>query len=245
MLEGKRIIAIIPARGGSKVVPRKNLRCVNGKTLLALTIETARLSKMIDRIIVSSEDPEIIAEARRAGAEVPFVRPLALAQDETPGHEPILHALTQLPGYDYVVVLQVTSPLRNVTDIDGCLHFCLQENAPACVSVCETDISPYWTFRIKNNFKLRPVLTEKIPLRRQDLPITYVLNGSIYVADINWFMAKKSFLSAETIGYVMPKERSLDIDTEFDFFLLETYLKINMSTRSQVKKWKESKKELL
>lgn len=225
MLEGKRIIAIIPARGGSKVVPRKNLRLVYGKSLLARTIETAKLSKMIDRIIVSSDDQEIIAEAKRAGADVPFVRPAELAQDETPGHEPILHALTELPDYDYVIVLQVTSPLRKVDDIDDCLRFCFKQQAKACVSVCETEQSPYWTFSIKSNHQLKQVMADKIPHRRQDLPVTYALNGSMYVAEVPWFVANKSFLTSETIGYVMPKERSLDIDTEFDFLILETYLK--------------------
>lgn len=227
MLESKRIIAIIPARGGSKGVPRKNLRKVNGKSLLSLTIETAKLSEYIDRIVVSSEDQEIITEARQIGADVPFVRPSNLAQDDTPGIEPILHGLESLPGYDYVIVLQVTSPLRTVNDIDHALQFCLKNQAKACVSVTETETHPYWTFSLRGDHTLHPLLDGEIPHRRQDLPPIYSLNGCIYIAEVDWLKRSKTFLSRETIGYIMPNERSLDMDTELDFIYLETYLKMN------------------
>jgi len=225
MIQNKSVLAIIPARGGSKSIPRKNLRRINGESLLARTIATVQQSTLVDRIIVSSEDHEIIEAAQSAGAEVPFIRPLELAKDETSGNEPILHALTQLPNYDYIVVLQVTSPLRLTSDIDACLTLCLRRNAPACISVCESEVSPYWMFTMYDSDKLTPLLPDTIPTRRQDLPVTYVLNGAIYVAKSTWYMQKKSFISNETIGYIMPKERSLDIDTEFDFQLLDLYLR--------------------
>ncbi|MES2218872.1 MAG: acylneuraminate cytidylyltransferase family protein [Pseudomonadota bacterium] len=225
MLNNKKILAVIPARGGSKGVPRKNLRPVDGVSLLARTIHSAKQSHYIDKVIVSSEDNEIIAAARQAGAEVPFVRPAEFASDEAPGYQPIIHALENVPGYDYVIVLQVTSPLRDTADIDGALDFCLRQDGNVCVSVTESAASPYWMYRFNENSELTPILAEKPPLRRQDLPATYVLNGAIYIAATSWFLRSKSFLTSETLGYVMPQHKSLDIDTEFDFQLLNLYLK--------------------
>src|SRR5271157_3678171 len=142
MIQNQSVLALIPARGGSKGVPRKNLREIAGKPLIAWAIEAGRQSRYIDRLILSSEDPEIMAQARSWGCEVPFVRPAELARDDTPGMEPVLHALTALPEeYDYVVVLQPTSPLRLAEDIDGCLETCLRQEAPACVTVAEVDQS--------------------------------------------------------------------------------------------------------
>ena len=111
-------LAVIPARGGSKGVPRKNVRDLNGKPLIAWTIEEAKKSQYISNIILSSEDSEIIKEAKKYGCEVPFIRPMKLAQDDTPGIDPVLHAINQCPGYDYVVLLQPTSPLSKAEDID-------------------------------------------------------------------------------------------------------------------------------
>ncbi|MEH2097772.1 acylneuraminate cytidylyltransferase family protein, partial [Nostoc sp.] len=121
MIHGKKVLAIIPARGGSKAVPRKNIREIGGKPLIAWTIEEAKKSQYIDRLILSSEDDEIISIAQKWGCEIAFKRPVELAQDDTPGIAPVLHALNQLPIYDYVVLLQPTSPLRQVIDIDGCI----------------------------------------------------------------------------------------------------------------------------
>lgn len=224
MYRNKSVLALIPARGGSKGIPRKNLRIVKGKSLLAHTIDVAKQSQWIDRIVVSSEDQEIIVAARRAGADVPFVRPHALAQDETPGVEPVVHALKHLPHYDYVILLQVTSPLRTVHDIDGSIERCILQRAPACVSVTKANCHPHWMFSMNEAQQLKPLLTATMPTRRQDLPETFILNGAIYVAETDWFLVHKSFLSAATIAYVMPEERSLDIDTEMDFKLFEMQL---------------------
>lgn len=225
MINDKTVLAIIPARGGSKSVPRKNLRIIQGKSLLKRTIETARQSKYIDKLILSSEDADIIHEAKLAGADVPFVRPHELADDSTPGIAPILHALNVLPYYDYVIVLQPTSPLRKTIDIDMALAFCDEHAAPACVSVCQTSESPYWMFHINNKKTLTPILDAKIPVQRQDLPPTYLLNGAIYIALTHWLQINKSFLSNETLAYIMPIDRSLDIDTEEDLTRLSHYLK--------------------
>jgi CMP-N,N'-diacetyllegionaminic acid synthase len=228
MFNGKKVIAIIPARGGSKRVPRKNLRQINGKSLLDRTIDTAKQSRFIDRIVVSSEDAEIITAAKKAGADVPFVRPAELAQDTSPGVDPILHAVENLPGYDYLVLLQVTTPLRTVSDIDDCIQFCFEQDAPVCVSVKEVSENPYWMFKIKDDNKLAPVMVEAAPSRSQDLPVITILNGALYVAKTDWFLENKTFLCAETIGFKMSREKSLDIDTEEDWKEYENYLKRNI-----------------
>lgn len=217
MIEGNRVLAVIPARGGSKGVPRKNLRMVGGRPLIAWTIAQALAAPSLDRVIVSSEDEEILAVARTWGAETPFVRPQALSADTTPGVDPVLHALEALPGHDYVVLLQPTSPLRSAADIEGCLEHLHACAAPCCVSVSMAAHSPYWMFWMAPSSRLHPVLDGPAPLRRQDLPPAYALNGAVYAARTSWLQQHRSFLSTDTVGYLMPAERSLDIDTEEDF----------------------------
>jgi CMP-N,N'-diacetyllegionaminic acid synthase len=228
MIGGKRVLAVIPARGGSKGVLRKNMRTLAGKPLIAWTIEEARRSRYIDRLVLSSEDSEIIAVAREFGCEIPFIRPVELARDETPGIEPVLHAITALPeSYDCVVLLQPTSPLRTAEDIDGCLDLCSSRQAPACVSVTESEKSPYWMYTIDADKRMHPLVNVNVDNRnRQDLPKVHALNGAVYAADCQWLMRRRSFLSAETVAYEMPKERSLDIDTEWDLLLCEMRLSV-------------------
>ena len=215
MINGKSVLAIIPARGGSKGVPRKNIREVGGKPLIAWTIEEAKKSKYIDRLILSSENDEIIAVARQWGCEVPFVRPSELARDDTPGIEPVLHAIEAIPEkYDYVVVLQPTSPLRKAGDIDGCIERCIQDEAPACVSVTVPDKSPYWMFTLEDSGKLRLLMDTELISNRQALPKVYELNGAVYVAETDWLIENKSYITNGTHAFIMPAERSLDIDSE-------------------------------
>ena len=223
MIQGKSILAIIPARGGSKGVPRKNLREIAGKPLIAWAIEEGRKSRYIDRLILSSEDPEIIAMARSRGCEVPFVRPAELARDETPGIDPVLHALRALPErYDYIVLLQPTSPLRLAEDIDCCLETCLNHRAPACVTVTEVDQSPFWMYRLDTSRHLVPLIDQKsLPARRQDLAQVYILNGAVYVAQTAWLQQQRTFLTTETVAHIMPRERSLDVDTGLDLKICE------------------------
>lgn len=225
MIDGRRVLAVIPARGGSKGVPRKNLRLVGGKPLVAWTIEQARAVPGLDRIVVSSEDAATLDVARAWGADTPFVRPAELAADTTPGIDPILHAVEAMPGYDYVVLLQPTSPLRRPEDIESCVRHTLTCGAPACLSVTVADQSPHWMFWMDTSGRLTPLLDGgPPPARRQDLPPVYVINGAIYVAAIPWLIQHRTFVSAETIGFEMPLERSLDLDTEEDFDLLQLRL---------------------
>ncbi|MDR0138028.1 acylneuraminate cytidylyltransferase family protein [Metabacillus idriensis] len=218
MINGERILAIIPARGGSKGVPGKNIRPLAGKPLLAWTIEEAKKSRYIDRLVLSSEDSEIIEAARRYGCEVPFIRPKELALDQSSNAEVILHSLQHLDGYDWVMQLQPTSPFRSANDIDQCIEHCIKKMADACISVTGTEKSPFWMYFMDQEAKLKKVIdSNKIAMNRQELPDVFSVNGAIYLAKCDWFKRNKSFLSKETIGFKMPKERSLDIDTEWDF----------------------------
>jgi len=223
VFKGRTILAIIPARGGSKGVPRKNIRLLAGKPLIAWTIAEAKKSKYIDRLILSSEDDEIIEVARDFGCEIPFKRPVELAQDETPGIEPVIHAINTLEEkYDFVVLLQPTSPLRTVEDIDGCIQHCILTESPACVSLTEVQQSPYWMYHLDDNMKLKPFVQNGEEInRRQDLPKVYALNGAVYIAESRFILKHKSFLAKETTGYVISIENSVDIDTELDFAYCE------------------------
>ncbi|EAR23504.1 acylneuraminate cytidylyltransferase family protein [Nitrococcus mobilis] len=215
-----RILGIIPARGGSKGVPRKNVRCVAGKPLIGYTIEAAQGASRLSRVVVSTEDAEISAVARACGVEV-LPRPVDLAADDTPGIAPVLHAMEQMSEYDYVVLLQPTSPLRTALDIDAAIETCMSAQAPACVSVSEAAQSPYWMFRIEAGGKMQPLLSASADeySRRQNVPPAYALNGAVYVAVTDWLRERQTFLTSETVAYTMPQERSLDIDSEWDFLI--------------------------
>ncbi|MDD3893896.1 MAG: acylneuraminate cytidylyltransferase family protein [Syntrophomonadaceae bacterium] len=218
MLEGKKILGIIPARGGSRRLPRKNIRMFAGKPLIAWTIEEAGKSQIIDRLIVSSEDKEIIEVAARWGAEVPFIRPAELARDETPGIAPVIHAIQTLKeNYDYIVLLQPTSPLRTVGDIDECIRYCIRRAAPVCASVSIIKGHTGWMFTLDDNNCMTPLLPEANPGNcLKDLPV-YMLNGAIFMARTEYLLKQTGFVTAATLAYIMPVERSLDVDTELDF----------------------------
>ncbi|WP_107840264.1 cytidylyltransferase domain-containing protein [Metasolibacillus meyeri] len=222
-----KILAIIPARGGSKGVPRKNIREIAGKPLLAWTIEEAKKSNYIDRLILSSENDEIIKIAKTYGCETPFIRPLELAQDDTPGIAPVLHAINTLgaDSFDFVVLLQPTSPLRNIADIDGCIEMVLNTNSDSGVTVAESHSSPYWMYKMNEEEFLQPLFEAESKIStRQDLPKTYTLNGAVYVNKVSQLLKEKSFIGKKTKLYIMPIERSLDIDNEVDFLICEQLL---------------------
>ncbi|WP_040758352.1 cytidylyltransferase domain-containing protein [Sporosarcina newyorkensis] len=232
MINGKKVVAVIPARGGSKGVLRKNLRNLAGKPLIAWTIEAAAKSKYLDRILLSSDDNEIIELAKSYGCEVPFVRPAHLATDDAISADVILHALDAITPYDYVIMLQPTSPLRTTEDIDLCIETLVNKKAKSCVSISESSESPYWMFKLDDEAKIDAFVKEEIIPRRQDLPIVYSLNGAVYIAEINWFKKKKTFLTNETVGFIMPRNRSYDIDTNEDFLMCEYSLDDKYSSQS-------------
>lgn len=219
MIDGRTVLALIPARGGSKGVPRKNIRLLADKPLIAWSIEEARESRYIDRLVLSTDDDDIMNVAQAWNCEV-LKRPAHLAQDDTPGIAPVLHALTQLVAYDYVVLLQPTSPFRTATDIDGCIAACSQKGWKVCVAVVEQTKSPYWLYFLEDE-RLEPFLAADRVERRQDSPKLYALSGAVYVAESAWLEHSKSFLTPETRGYLLSPLHSLDIDSEDDFTLAE------------------------
>lgn len=216
MMGARKVLALIPARGGSKGIPGKNIVDLAGKPLIAWTIDAARMSRYIDDVVLSTDDDAIAQVGRSAGASVPFMRPAALATDEASTMDVIFDALDRLPGFDVVVLLQPTSPMRTAADIDAALA--LLDEAPACVSVRPACDHPYLTFRINDGRTLAPfaIPPESQSLRRQDLPDAWCLNGAVYAADIPWLRAQRSFISDQTAAYPMPVERSIDIDTPDD-----------------------------
>ena len=220
-----KTFALIPARGGSKGIPRKNIKLIAGKPLISWTIEAALRSSLLSAIVVSTDDYEIAEVARLAGAQVPFIRPKELAQDHTPGLDPVLHAFDKLPQYDSVLLLQPTSPLRTTDDIDGLLNLVRNTKKQSAVSICEAETHPYWTYRINADQTLAKFMDVATVARRQDLPSIFSLNGAMYFAGANWLRESRSLVSSETLAYVMPKERSVDLDTPLDWKIAELLLK--------------------
>lgn len=218
------VLALIPARGGSKGIARKNVRPIAGKPLIVWTIEAALGSANIAEVVVSTDDPEIAEVARAAGASTPFIRPAELARDETPGIDPVMHAIAVVPGHDAILLLQPTSPLRTTADIDACLALAATSGAPSIVSVSEPSTHPQWIYRMDSSQHLESIMHGDKGIRRQDLPKVYALNGAIYYANIAWLQHEKQLCGAATLGFEMPPERSVDIDTMVDWALAELLL---------------------
>jgi CMP-N,N'-diacetyllegionaminic acid synthase len=225
MYNKKKILAVIIARGGSKGVPRKNIKPAGGKPLIAWMIEAGKQSQYIDKLIVSSDDHEIISVAKSFGCSAPFVRPAEYAQDNITADDVIVHALNSVHEFDYVLALQPTSPLTISKDIDGCIDFCINSNAESVVTVTEPGKNPYWTFTMGTGNKLYPVFEQKyFRQQRQELPQVYIPTGAVKMAESTWFLQNKSFYSDSTLGYIVPNERSIDIDSELDFKLFEAII---------------------
>ncbi|NOQ50677.1 MAG: acylneuraminate cytidylyltransferase family protein [Desulfuromonadaceae bacterium] len=229
MFDGKRILAIIPARGGSKGLPGKNIRMLGGKPLIAWSIEAANASIYIDRTIISTDCPEISQIALDAGGDVPFLRPQKLATDNAKSIDVILHALTRLEEaesyYDLLILLQPTSPLRSTADIDQAIELLRKHETKAVVSVCETDHHPWWSNSLPENGNMGNFLRpEVLNSTRQNLPVYYRLNGAIYLTDTNFLRSNGSFFGSETFAFKMSKEHSIDIDDFIDFQLAEFFL---------------------
>lgn len=217
MIDGRKVLGLIPARGGSKGLPGKNIADLGGKPLITWTIDAAKQSRYLDRLVLSSDDEDIIKVARDAGCDVPFVRPAELARDDTPSTPVILHAFDAVAeDFDILALLQPTSPLRLPEDIDACVERCIA--APACVSITELSKPPFWTYTMDEHDQLRRLIEPPMQgsVRRQDLPLTYAPNGALFVARIPWFRRHETFFAPETVGYVMPAERAIDIDGPLD-----------------------------
>jgi N-acylneuraminate cytidylyltransferase len=222
----KKIIAIIPARGGSKGLPRKNIKLFNGKPLIAYTIEVALASEYIERIFVSTNDKEIADISRKYKAEV-IMRPDDISKDNSLRKDAIKHVIKTLKtemkySPEIIVYLQPTSPLRTVKDLDSALEMYLNNDCDSVVSVCESKDSPYWSLIVKHKY-IEPLFGWEYftNMRRQDLPTTFILNGAIYITSVIRFLENNNLFSRKTLPYKMPIGRSVDIDDEFDFKLAE------------------------
>jgi len=212
-----KVLAIIPARGGSKGLPHKNVLSTAGKPLIVWTIQAAQKARCITKVILSSDDAEIISVATDFGCDVPFIRPDTLATDSASTLDVVLHSMDQMPGYDFVIILQPTSPLRTATDIDAAFDTMIASGAPSCVSVCEVDETPYWMFSIGENGQLERLINLPYDIhRRQNLPDAYKLNGAIYIIATDTLRETNSFTSDETVAYIMDRRVSIDVDTRLD-----------------------------
>lgn len=214
MINGLSILALIPARGGSKSLPRKNILPLAGKPLIAWTITAAKASKYIDRLILSSDDEEIMAVARDWECDVPFRRPDEFASDSATSLSVVRHAQSALgQHYDLVVYLQPSSPLRLTEDIDATIELYAQVGAKAAVSMSDVKKSPYIMFRADSSNRVTPLIpVDQNINRRQDMPRILIANGAIYVASWKHFENGGAFIPEDAVAYVMPPERSVDID---------------------------------
>lgn len=224
----KKIACVITARGGSKGVPKKNIKDLNGKPLIAYTIEAALNSGVVDKVIVSTDSKEIAAVAESYGAEVPFLRPEHLATDGAKSIDVILHAVEWLENndqkYEYVLLLQPTSPLRNSQDIANACNLIIENDYDSIISVMEAPHNPDTYFVLENGLINEQSIRKVAHVNRQTQETYYKINGAIYC--VNWEQLKKhkTWYLANTLAYTMPKERSVDVDDLLDFELVELLL---------------------
>jgi CMP-N-acetylneuraminic acid synthetase len=225
MYKNKTFLAIIPARGGSKRLPRKNVLDLNGKPLIAYSIEAGLKSKYIDKVIVTSDDEEILEISKQFGADT-IKRPDELASDTATSFDAIKHTIENTDKYDYIILLQPTSPLRNCKHIDEAIELVESKSANAVVSVCEMDHSPLWSNTLDNSLSMSGFLRDEVLNKRsQDLETYYRLNGAIYICKTDKLLEAKSFfLKDDIFAYKMDRKSSVDIDEEIDFKMAELYI---------------------
>lgn len=225
-----KVLGLINARGGSKGVPRKNVRKLAGKPLIVWSIEAALSAKRIDSIVVSTDDEEIAAVARAAGARVPFMRPAELATDRALQIDSVRHAVSMLEqvgeNYDAIVILQPTCPLRLPLDIDESVSILEETEADSVISVCEIGgRHPITCYQREPNGEVSPILpADERGVLRQEFGSVFWRNGAIYVVRRDIVMEMGSLYGDRTFGYLMPEDRSFNIDSIFDWNLTEAYL---------------------
>ena len=222
MYKNKTFLAVIPARGGSKRLPRKNVLDLNGKPLISWSIEAGLKSKYIDNVIVSSDDEEILEVSNIFNANT-IKRPDILASDSATTFDALKHVIENVKKYDYIILLQATSPLRNETHIDEAIELMMLKDADAVVSVCEMDHSPLWSNTLDDSLTMKNFLKDEVLNKRsQDLDKYFRLNGAIYICNIEKFLQEKSiFLKDNIFAYKMNRESSIDIDEKIDFQMAE------------------------
>tara|TARA_B100000212_G_scaffold341090_1_gene323285 strand:+ start:8143 stop:8826 length:684 start_codon:yes stop_codon:yes gene_type:complete len=216
--EDKNVLAIITARGGSKGLKNKNIKKANGKPLIAWTIDAALKSTSISKVILSSDCKDIINVAKKYHCEAPFIRPNYLSTDRSTSVDVVKHALKKIQGFKYFILLQPTSPLRTAGDIDNAFKLMKQKGAPSCISIRQSRESPLLMYSMDKMSKINPLIKSLKKInRRQDLPKFFMPNGAIYISDVKHFLKSESFITNDTLGYLMPESRSLDIDDKKDF----------------------------
>ena len=218
MIKNKRVLALITARAGSKGIPGKNIKPLDGLPLIAWTIKAAQQSAYIDRLILSTDGDDIARTAQAYGCDVPFMRPAELARDDSTSMDVIEHALSSLAQtYDYLLLLQPTSPFRTGADIDRFVEFAMSTPAKTVVSVSKLKKHPMYMYYIEDE-RLVPFLDNgKVQLRRQDMPAAYEHNGALYFSEIEHLLNVRSFNTACVTPYVTEGPINIDIDTPEDW----------------------------
>jgi len=220
-----KILAIIPARSGSKGIKDKNIKSLNGNPLIAYTIEAALKSGVFEDVVVSTDSEKYKEVSEEYGAWVPFLRSKELAQDGSSTNEVIEEVLLKLKDvgkeYDSLMILQPTSPLRDEEDIRNSVKLFYEKKAISVVSMCECDHSPLLTKSLDENLRLDGFLSDLQEKRRQDLKKFYRLNGAIYLSKVDYFLTYKDFYKEKSYAYIMDRRKSIDIDDIYDFKLAE------------------------
>lgn len=225
----EKILAIIPARSGSKGIEDKNIRILNGKPLIAYTVEAALKSEVFEDIVVSTDSEKYKKISEEYGAWVPFLRSKELAQDESSTNDVVEEVLIKLKDagkeYDSLMILQPTSPLRDEEDIRNSVKLFHEKKANSVISMCECDHSPLFMKLLDEENKLDGFLSNLNKVRRQDLKQFYRLNGAIYLSEVDYFLENKDFYKENSYAYIMDKSHSADIDDIDDFIYVELFMK--------------------
>jgi len=230
-----KILGLIPARGGSKGIPRKNIKLLGDRPLIDYTIKTGLACKQLDALVVSSEDEAIIAVSKNAGAAAPFIRPVALASDTAPTIDTVLHALHYFENinqsFDAVCLLQATTPFRHLTDLETAIQTFIQSDADSLISVNKVphQFNPHWIFEKAADGDYLKIATgeKEIISRRQDLPPAYYRDGAIYLTKTKVILEKKSLYGDKIIHHLMTNSPDINIDTMEDWKKAEQYLAQN------------------
>lgn len=228
MIDGRRILALIPARGGSKGIKDKNIIDLCGTPLIAYSVLAGKESRYVDSVVVTTDSEKIAAVAREYGARTPFLRPAELASDTSRSIDAILHAVRWLQergeDYEIVTLLQPTQPLRTAEDIDGALEKYMAEGMHPLISLTEAEESPVLMRTIDAKGRLEKVLDMDCSIRRQDMKRYYIIDGSIYIHSVKELNESTNF-GDNVVPYIMPKERSVDIDEYQDLEKAAEYLR--------------------
>ena len=227
-----RCLAVIPARSGSKRVPRKNVRSLLGRPLIAYTIEAAIESELFERVVVSTDSPEIAAIAQECGAETPFLRAAHLADDVTPISEATVDAIEQLDPngdkYQFIAQLMANCPLRITLDVKRSYAQFVESGAESQISVTRFGWrNPWWAMERSETLHLRPLFEDRVTQRSQDLPALFCPTGAIWWANVDVLRSERTFHIANRTGWEIPWQRGIDIDTQEDWLMAETLLRMS------------------